>query len=71
MFSGTWRGLNIIRLFTLYVLLASTDVIVKALDEHMIDSKENTDSNLIASFCSGNVVIFSLIVISGVEILNL
>ncbi|XP_022888275.1 kinesin-like protein KIN-14L [Olea europaea var. sylvestris] len=31
------------------------DVIVKALDEHMIDSKENTDSNLIASFCSGNV----------------
>ncbi|KAL2480667.1 P-loop nucleoside triphosphate hydrolase superfamily protein with CH (Calponin-like proteiny) domain [Abeliophyllum distichum] len=31
------------------------DVIVKAFAEHMVDSKENVDSNLPASFRSGNV----------------
>ncbi|XP_022873467.1 kinesin-like protein KIN-14L isoform X2 [Olea europaea var. sylvestris] len=31
------------------------DVIFKALAEHMVDSKENMDSNILASFHSGNV----------------
>lgn len=53
-------------------MLRFVDQIVKALADHMIETKENMDSNLIASLRDGNMVnYFELVlIISNIEIQN-